>query len=70
MRSKYEQLVKRCSKKIQWNDRWVVNLSSEELSFFQRLVLSRGLNFAVAPRDIPLPKVGGASRGIRACIVA
>ena len=66
MRSKYEQLVKRCGKKIQWNDRWVVNLSSEELSFFQRLVLSRGLNFAVAPRDIPLPHlVATIEKGLR-----
>ena len=44
----------------------MVNLSSEELSFFQRLVLSRGLNFAVTPRDIPLPHlVATIEKGFR-----
>ena len=37
--------------------RWVVNLSSKKSTGSQLDVLKRGLNFAPAPRQIPIPKI-------------
>ena len=39
------------------DDRWVVNLSSRTLSAAERRVLARGLNFAPAPRRIPVTEI-------------
>ena len=36
---------------------WVVNLSSKSLTQPQQSVLAKGLNFAVAPKKIPTPKI-------------
>ena len=41
-------------------DRWVVNLSSQTLSSPQTSILSRGLNFALAPRKVPIPHIVAA----------
>ena len=39
------------------NDKWVVNLSSRPLSVAEKGVLARGLNFAPAPKGIPVPEI-------------
>lgn len=39
------------------DDRWIVNLSSRMLSAAERKVLARGLNFAPAPRRIPVTEI-------------
>ena len=36
--------------------RWVINMSSSALTEQQESVLSKGLNFAVVPRSIPIPR--------------
>ena len=47
-------------------DRWVVNLSSRKLTSAETTVLRYGLNFAPAPREIPIPKiVASIESGIR-----
>ena len=37
--------------------RWVVNLSSKPLTSAQKSILERGLNFAPAPRKVPVPQM-------------
>ena len=47
-------------------DRWVVNLSSRKLTSAETTVLQYGLNFAPAPKEIPIPKiVASIESGIR-----
>ena len=42
---------------------WVVNLSSKSLTQPQQSVLAKGLNFAVAPKKIPTPKIVASVEG-------
>ena len=44
-------------------DKWVVNLSSRPLSTAEESVLAKGLNFAPAPRRIPVPDIVAAVEG-------
>ena len=44
-------------------DKWVMNLSSKELSTLERSGLERGLKFASAPRKIPTAEIFAAFRG-------
>ena len=39
------------------NDRWILNLSSRTPSAVEKEVLSRGLNFATAPKRIPVTEI-------------
>ena len=39
------------------DERWVVNLSSRDLTTPQKSILSKGLSFAPAPRKIPIPMI-------------
>jgi hypothetical protein len=44
----------------------VINLSSKELSPAQQSILSKGLNFAPAPRKVPIPQiVASVESGLR-----
>ena len=44
-------------KKSSMPERWVVNLSSKMLTTSQMNVLAKGLNFAPAPRSIPVKEI-------------
>ena len=47
-------------------NKWVVNLSSRQLTSVKTAVLQYGLNFAPAPKTIPIPKfVASVESGIR-----
>ena len=39
------------------SERWVVNLSSRTLSPDQEKILSKGMNFALTPRRVPIPQI-------------
>ena len=54
---KFEVLVQRNDPRPQTKARWIVNLSSKTLSDDQKRVLSHGMNFAPAPRKIPVPEI-------------
>ena len=41
-------------------DKWVMNLSSKELSALERSGLEKGLKFAIAPRKIPTAEIVAA----------
>ena len=41
-------------------DKWVMNLSSEELSALERNGVEKGLKFAIAPRKIPTAEIVAA----------
>ena len=43
-----------------YDKQWIVNLSSRTLSPAERSILSRGLNFAPAPRRIPVSRIVAA----------
>jgi len=58
MKRKIDVLL-RCNNHT-YDDRWVVNLSSRTLSSAEKSVLSEGLNFALAPRRIPIPRIVAA----------
>ena len=45
-------LTKSCSRGFE--DRWVVNMSSRDLSIPEKSILSKGLNFVPAPKRIPI----------------
>jgi len=48
------------------SDRWVVHISSKPLTSVQTSVLQKGLNFAPAPRKIPVPSIVAAvEQGLR-----
>ena len=45
--------------------RWVVNLSSKPLTSAEKSILERGLNFAPAPKNVPVPQmVAGVEQGL------
>ena len=48
------------SRPRRFSDRWASNLSSRTLSTTEKDVLARGLNFAPAPRKIPVPEIVAA----------
>ena len=44
----------------------MVNLSSKPLTLAQKSILERGLNFALAPRKVPVPQiVAGVEQGLK-----
>ena len=43
-------------------------MSSKELTYHQRSVLSKGLNFALAPRKIPIPRIIAAVENGLRCV--
>ena len=45
-------------------DKWVMNLSSMELSALERSGLEKGLKFAIAPRKIPITEIVAADKEI------
>ena len=53
-------MLKRKREVSNFDGRWVVNLSTKDLTTPQKSVLSKGLNFAPAPRKIPIPQVVAA----------
>ena len=56
MRRKFERLVRRCNEDVQKQGKWVVNLSSKELSQPEQSVLSKGLNFTPVPKWVPISR--------------
>ena len=54
------------------NDRWVGNMSSRTLSTPEKSILSKGLNFAPAPKRIPISRmviaVENGPRGVDECV--
>ena len=57
---KFDHMMRRTAEGTrprQPDDRWIVNLSSRTLSAAEREVLARGLNFAPAPRRIPVTEI-------------
>ena len=58
MKRKIDVLLRRNNQT--YDDRWVVNLSSRTLSSAEKSILSKGLNFALAPRRIPIPRIVAA----------
>ena len=48
------------------DNKWVMNLSSENLCTPERPILSKGLNFAPAPKKVPIPQIVAAvENGLR-----
>lgn len=56
---KFDTLLKQCEprRSRDYPERWVVNLSSKKISTRQKAVLSKGLNFAPAPKCIPTKEI-------------
>lgn len=60
-KKKFDKLLQRDGRRTSvvssTSDRWVVNLSSKELTLPQQSVLRKGLNFAPAPGRVPVPRI-------------
>ena len=57
---KFDALMERVNAETRhrrWDERWVVNLSSRPLSTAKKDVLARGLNFAPAPKRVPVAEI-------------
>ena len=66
LQTKFDRLLKKRRVNNPTDERWVINMSSKVLSTPQKSILGKGLNFAPAPKRIPVPQlVAAVEQGLK-----